>query len=164
MSAAPQPTLKTNVLRLLETSGIPFQWHEFDVSDGKLDARTCAERIGALPDQVFKTLVTTGAVPRTYFVFVIPATGELDLKKAARACGQKYVEMLPQKELLPLTGYVHGGCSPIGQKKLFPTYLDETAQLFERIYVSGGHVGLNVEVPPDALREFVHAQYADLTK
>lgn len=159
-----QPSVKTNVLRLLETSDIPFQWHEFDVSDGKLDARTCAERVGASPDQVFKTLVTCGATPRTHFVFVIPATGELDLKKAARACGQKYVEMLPQKELLPLTGYVHGGCSPIGQKKLLPTYLDETAQLFDRIYVSGGHVGLNVELPPDALRKFVHAEYADLTK
>jgi Cys-tRNA(Pro)/Cys-tRNA(Cys) deacylase len=160
----PAPTIKTNVLRLLENAGIAFAWHEFDVSDGKLDARTCAERVGALPDQVFKTLVTTGAVARTYFVFVVPATGELDLKKAAKACGQKYVEMLPQKELLPLTGYVHGGCSPIGQKKLFPTYIDETAQLFDRIFVSGGHTGLNVELSPEDLRKFVNAEYADLTK
>lgn len=159
-----QPTIKTNVLRLLEGAGVAFSWHEFDVSDGKLDARTCAQRIGVAPDQVFKTLVTCGATPRTYFVFVIPATGELDLKKAAKACGQKSVEMLPQKELLPLTGYVHGGCSPIGQKKQLPTYLDETAQLFDTICVSGGHVGLNVEVPPEFLRTFVHAQYADLTK
>lgn len=158
------PTIKTNVLRLLEGAGIPFVWHEFDVSDGKLDAMTCANRIGVAADQVFKTLVTTGAVPRTYFVFVIPATGELDLKKAAKCCGQKFVEMLPQKELLPLTGYVHGGCSPIGQKKHFPTYIDETAQLFDRICVSGGHVGLNVEVAPDALLGFVGGAYADLVK
>lgn len=158
------PTIKTNVLRLLEGANIPFTWHEFDVSDGKLDARTCAERIGAEPDQVFKTLVTTGAIARTYFVFVIPATGELDLKKAAKACGQKYVEMLPQKELLPLTGYIHGGCSPIGQKKLFPTFIDETAQLFDTIYVSGGHTGLNVELNPETLRQFVNASFADLTK
>ncbi len=158
------PTIKTNVLRLLEGAKIPFQWHEFDVSDGKLDAMTCAERIGVAPEQVFKTLVTTGAVARTYFVFVIPATGELDLKKAAKACGQKSVEMLPQKELLPLTGYIHGGCSPIGQKKLFPTYIDETAQLFDTICVSGGHTGLNVELAPDTLLDFVHAQYFDLVK
>ncbi len=161
---ADTPTIKTNVLRLLEGAQIPFVWHEFDVSDGKLDAMTCAERIGVAPEQVFKTLVTKGAVARTYFVFVIPATGELDLKKAAKACGQKYVEMLPQKELLPLTGYIHGGCSPIGQKKLFPTYIDETAQLFDAICVSGGHTGLNVEVAPDTLLEFVHAEYADLVK
>lgn len=157
------PKIKTNVLRLLEGAAIPFEWFEYDVSDGRTDAVSVAGKIGAEPEQVFKTLVVTGAVPRTYFVFVIPSVMTLDLKKAARAAGQKFVEMLPQKELLPLTGYVHGGCSPIGQKKAFPTFIDETAQLHDRIYVSGGHVGLNIRIEPDALRSFVGAGYADLT-
>jgi Cys-tRNA(Pro)/Cys-tRNA(Cys) deacylase len=156
------PKVKTNVLRLLEGANIPFEWFEYDVSDGRTDAVSVAEKIGANPEQVFKTLVVSGA-PRSWFVFVIPSVMTLDLKKAARAAGQKFVEMLPQKELLPLTGYVHGGCSPIGQKKAFPTFIDETAQLHDHIYVSGGHVGLNIRIAPDSLLDFVGAAYADLT-
>ena len=97
------PKVKTNVLRLLEGAGIPFDWFEYSVDDGRTDAVSVAEKIGADPEQVFKTLVVTGA-PRTYFIFVIPSVMSLDLKKAAKAAGQKFVEMLPQKELLPLTG------------------------------------------------------------
>ncbi len=155
--------LKTNVTRLLENAGINFVAHDYSVEDGRLDAVSSAEKINIPPDQVFKTLVVTGA-PRTWFVFVIPGTMNLDLKKAAKVCGQKAVEMIHQKELLPLTGYIHGGCSPIGQKKLFPTFIDESAQLFDTICVSGGRVGLSLELKPDELLEFVHAQYADLTK
>ncbi|MBP5300931.1 MAG: hypothetical protein J6Y80_05960, partial [Victivallales bacterium] len=112
--ATSSPQVKTNVLRLLEGAQLPFRWYEYEVLDGKLDAKSLAATIHEPCEQVFKTLVTCGATPRTHFVFVLPATIELDLKKAAKACGQKYVEMLPQRELLPLTGYVHGGCSPIG--------------------------------------------------
>ena len=149
-------------MRLLENAHIPFQVKSCDVSDGKLDAGTLAERIGEPPDQVFKTLVTRGA-PRAYFVFVIPGNSSLDLKKAARAAGQKSIEMISQKELQPLTGYVHGGCSPIGQKKLFPTYIDETAQLFDYICVSGGHVGVSIAIAAEPLRKFINAKFADLT-
>ena len=162
--ATTSPQVKTNVLRLLEGAQLPFRWYEYEVTDGKLDALSLAAQIGEPPEQVFKTLVTCGAPPRTYFVFVIPGNQELDLKKAAKACGQKYVEMLPQRELLPLTGYVHGGCSPIGQKKLFPTWIDETAILFDYICVSGGRIGLNIAIEPEALRAFVNAQFVDLTK
>lgn len=155
--------VKTNVTRLLDNAGIKFVPHEYSVEDGRLDAVSSAEKIGINPDRVFKTLVVTGE-PRTWFVFVIPGTLNLDLKKAAKTCGQKAVEMLPQKELLPTTGYIHGGCSPIGQKKLFPTYIDESAQLFDTICVSGGKVGLSLELNPEELRQFVNAAYADLTK
>ncbi len=162
--ATSSPQVKTNVLRLLEGAQIPFRWYEYEIVDGKLDAKTLASTIHEPEEQVFKTLVTMGATPRTHFVFVIPANMELDLKKAAKACGQKYVEMLPQRELLPLTGYVHGGCSPIGQKKLFPTWIDETAILFDYICVSGGRIGLNIAIEPEALRNFVNAQFVDLGK
>ena len=162
MAEHAEPQVKTNVLRLLEGAGIPFRWFEYDVSDGKIDAVSISAKIGESADQVFKTLVAQGP-KREHFVFVIPAPASLDLKKAARAAGQKSIEMIPQKELLPLTGYIHGGCSPIGQKKLFPTFIDETAQLYDHICVSGGRVGLNIAIAPEALRAFVQAQYADLT-
>ncbi|MBR4519490.1 MAG: Cys-tRNA(Pro) deacylase [Victivallales bacterium] len=162
--ASTSPKVKTNVLRLLEGAQIPFRWYEYEIMDGRLDAKSLATTIGEPEEQVFKTLVTCGATPRTHFVFVIPATMELDLKKAAKACGQKFVEMLPQRELLPLTGYVHGGCSPIGQKKLFPTWIDETAILFDYICVSGGRIGLNIAIAPETLRNFIGAQFVDLGK
>ena len=162
MAEHAEPQVKTNVLRLLEGAAIPFRWFEYDVSDGKIDAVSISAKINEPPDQVFKTLVAQGP-KRDHFVFVIPAPAGLDLKKAARAAGQKSIEMIPQKELLPLTGYIHGGCSPIGQKKLFPTFIDETAQLYDHICVSGGRVGLNIAIDPERLRAFVQAQYADLT-
>ena len=155
--------IKTNVERLLENAGIPFTPYEYDVSDGKLDAISIARKIGKDQDQVFKTLVTEAPGPE-YFVFVIPANSELDLKKAASASGQKSIEMIPMKELFPLTGYVHGGCSPIGMKKQFPTYLDETAVLFDYICFSGGKIGTNVGVNPEQLAAFIPADFADLTR
>ena len=156
--------IKTNAIRLLENAGIVFTAHEYDVSDGRIDGKSIAEKIGESPDQVFKTLVTQAPPGKDYFVFVVPASGELDLKKAAKACGRKSIEMIPQKLLFPLTGYIHGGCSPIGMKKLFPTYIDETAILFDKICVSGGRIGTNLGLNPEELAAFINAQFVDLTK
>ena len=137
--------------------------YEYDISDNRIDANSIAEKIQRPPEEVFKTLVTQ-APGHEYFVFIVPANGELDLKKAAKAAGKKSIEMIPQKELLPLTGYVHGGCSPLGMKKLFPTFIDETAMLFDTICVSGGRVGLNIAVPPEPLAQLINAGFADITK
>ena len=155
---------KTNAIRLLENGNVPFRFYEYDVSDGRIDGKSIAEKIGESPDQVFKTLVTQAPPGKDYFVFVVPASGELDLKKAAKACGRKSIEMIPQKLLFPLTGYIHGGCSPIGMKKLFPTYIDETAILFDKICVSGGRIGPNLGLNPEELAAFINAQFVDLTK
>ncbi|MBR2000216.1 MAG: Cys-tRNA(Pro) deacylase [Lentisphaeria bacterium] len=155
---------KTNAIRLLENGNVPFRFYEYDVSDGRIDGKSIAEKIGESPDQVFKTLVTQAPPGKDYFVFVVPASGELDLKKAAKACGRKSIEMIPQKLLFPLTGYIHGGCSPIGMKKLFPTYIDETAILFDKICVSGGRIGTNLGLDPEKLAAFINAQFVDLTK
>ena len=154
---------KTNAIRLLASAGISFTAYEYPVDDGRIDAKSIAEKIGRSQDEVFKTLVAESPA-HEHFVFVVPAAGELDLKKAAHASGQKSIEMIPQKQLFPLTGYIHGGCSPVGMKKLFPTFIDETAILFDTICVSGGRVGLNLAIVPDVLREFVHAEFYDLTK
>lgn len=155
---------KTNAIRLLENGNVPFRFYEYDVSDGRIDGKSIAEKIGESPDQVFKTLVTQAPPGKDYFVFVVPASGELDLKKAAKACGRKSIEMIPQKLLFPLTGYIHGGCSPIGMKKLFPTFIDETAILFDKICVSGGRIGTNLGLEPEKLATFINAQFVDLTK
>ena len=155
---------KTNAIRLLENGNVPFRFYEYDVSDGRIDGKSIAEKIGESPDQVFMTLVTQAPPGKDYFVFVVPASGELDLKKAAKACGRKSIEMIPQKLLFPLTGYIHGGCSPIGMKKLFPTYIDETAILFDKICVSGGRIGTNLGLNPEELAAFINAQFVDLTK
>ena len=121
-----------------------------------------AKALSQDPQAVFKTLVTQGK-SRAFYVFVIPVTATLNLKRAASACGEKSIEMIPQKILLPTTGYIHGGCSPIGMKKLFPTFIDETAQLFDSICVSAGKIGAQVELAPDDLCALVCAQYAPLT-
>ena len=154
--------IKTNVERLLENAKIPYTPYEYDVSDGQLDAISIARKIGKDQEQVFKTLVTEAPGPE-YFVFVIPGPATLDLKKAARAAKVKSIAMIPQKKLLPLTGYIHGGCSPIGMKKLLPTFLDETAILYDTICVSAGKVGTNVELNPETLAEYISAPMVDLT-
>lgn len=154
---------RTNVARLLETSGIACEEHNYDTADGAIDAVSVARKLGKPVEQVFKTLVTVSN-QHDHFVFVVPAGDELDLKKAAKAVGRKSIEMLPLKQLLPLTGYVHGGCSPVGMKKHFPTAIDETAQLFDSICVSAGCVGCNIEVDPVKLAELLNAVFADLTK
>ena len=153
--------VKTNAIRLLESGGIAFTAYEYDIADGEIDAQSIARKLGVEPDRVFKTLVAENP-DKEHFVFVVPAAGSLNLKKAAKTAQAKSIAMIKQKELLPLTGYIHGGCSPIGMKKLFPTFIDETAILFEKIFVSGGKVGLNLEISPEDLAGFVNADFADL--
>ena len=155
--------VKTNAMRQLDTAGISYDVHTYDTEDGAIDGESVARKCGQDPDQVFKTLVTVGD-DRTHYVFAIPVKEKLDLKKAARAAGVKAVEMIPQKELFPLTGYIHGGCSPVGMKKQFPTFLDETAVLFDTICVSGGKVGVQIEVNPEKLTTLIGAVMAPLTR
>ena len=152
---------KTNVMRLLEQAGIPYQSYCY-AETGETKGTEVAKLLGQNPEQVFKTLVTVGK-SGGHYVFVIPVECELQLKKAAQAVGEKSIEMIKSKELLPLTGYIHGGCSPIGMKKLFPTVLDETAILYDTIFFSGGKVGYQVEVAPDDLFKLVPYKMADIT-
>ena len=154
---------KTNAMRLVEKAGLPCRYASYEYDENDLNGMHAAEGIGMPPEQVFKTLVTRGA--RTGInVFCIPVCCELDLKKAAKAAGDKNMEMVAVKELLGLTGYIRGGCSPIGMKKKFPTYIDETALLFDEIYVSAGMRGLQLKIAPRALIDFVPMTEADLTK
>ena len=152
---------KTNALRILEASHIAHAAREYDVSDGEISGVAVAKKIGQTPERVFKTLVTEGKTTGLY-VFIIPSNVELDLKKAAQAAGDKYVEMIKSRELEPKTGYIHGGCSPIGMKRLFPSFIDETAQLYDTINVSGGRVGLQVELSPFDLAKLINAKFCDL--
>jgi len=135
---------KTNVMRVLDSKKVQYNSHEYE-PDATMTGEEIAGILGEPAEKVFKTLVTQ-AKSGQYYVFVIPVVGELDLKKAAKAAGEKAINMIKQKDLLPLTGYVHGGCSPIGMKKRFPIFLHETAKDFERIYVSAGKVGYQVEL------------------
>lgn len=154
---------KTNVMRLLDQKKVPYAPHHYDVSDGALDGVTAAERLGVPPETCFKTLVTVGASKRNH-VFVIPVERELDLKAAARAAGEKSIEMIRQAQLLPLTGYVHGGCSPIGMKKRLPTFIDDSAQALPEMTVSAGKVGCQVTLSPQALAGFVGARFVPVSK
>ncbi len=152
---------KTNAMRKLDGSKIEYSVVEYSTL-GDNSGIGVAEKTGEDPACVFKTLVTTSK--ERNFVFVIPSTGELDLKKAAMAAGVKKIEMLPLKDLLPKTGYVHGGCSPIGMKKDFLTYIDSSAKDLPKIYVSGGKIGMQIYISPDDLLELIGAEYRDLTK
>ena len=152
---------KTNVMRTLEQKKIAYTPHEYP-ADGPVDGVSVAAYLNQDPEQVFKTLVTKGA-GGGYYVFDIPVAENLDLKKAAKAVGEKSIAMLPQKELLPLTGYVHGGCSPVGMKKQFPTVFHESVELFDTICVSGGKIGAQVEVNPAELIALLGAKTADIT-
>ena len=151
---------KTNVMRLLDAKSIPYEAREYDpeITSGPL----VAAALGEDPDTVFKPLVTEGP-KKEHFVFVIPVNAELDLKKAAKVARVKSIAMIPQKELLPLTGYIHGGCSPFGMKKPFPTFLDETAELFPSIFVSAGRRGYQVGISPSDIVSQIGASFADLT-
>ena len=154
---------KTNVMRILDQKKVPYTPYTYPHEPGvAVDGVTVAESMGQDPARVFKTLVTKGA-SGGYYVFDIPVAETLDLKKAAKAVGEKSIAMLHQKELLPLTGYVHGGCSPIGMKKQYPTVFHETAEILDTIVVSAGKVGYQVELAPGALMELVGARTADLT-
>ena len=153
---------KTNAMRMLERAKVNYTAHEYPHEEGQaVDGANVARLTGQDPARVFKTLVTQGA-DHNYYVFVVPGLAELDLKKAAKAVGEKSVAMLPQKELLPLTGYVHGGCSPVGMKKQFPTVFHETALLYGTICVSAGKIGHQVECDPNALIALLRAKTADV--
>ena len=158
---AKQKEEKTNVMRVLEQKNIPYTPHAYN-PDAGLDGASVARQLGRDPETVFKTLVARGASGGLY-VFDIPVEASLDLKKAAKAVGEKSVAMIHQKELLPLTGYVHGGCSPVGMKKQYPTVFDETAEILDTIMVSAGKIGFQVELVPAALIELVGGITADLT-
>ena len=151
---------KTNVMRVLEQKRIAYRSHSYE-PDATKTGQEIAFLLGQDPSHVFKTLVTVGK-PARYYVFVIPVESELDLKKAAKAAGEKAVAMIKQKDLLPLTGYVHGGCSPVGMKKAFPTFIHETAASLDRIFVSAGRVGAQIELAPGDLQKVVPCAFADL--
>ena len=151
---------KTNVMRTLEQKKIPYTAFSYD-PNGPIDGVSVAAEVGLDAAAVFKTLVTKGA-SGAYYVFDIPVAENLDLKKAAKAVGEKSIAMLPQKELLPLTGYVHGGCSPVGMKKQFPTVFHETVNELALVAVSAGKIGHQVQVKPDDLLNLLRAKTADI--
>ena len=151
---------KTNAIRILAAAGLPHTLHSYDDSSA-ISGVEVAAQLGEDPDHVFKTLVTQGKSGK-HFVFMIPVAQELDLKKAAKACGEKSVAMIKSRDLLPTTGYVHGGCSPIGMKKPFPTYCDETCVLFDTIIFSGGRIGTQIEMSFDDLCQLVDVEPVDL--
>jgi len=152
---------KTNVMRILDGRKIAYTAHTYP-SETALSGTEVAAILQQDPTHVFKTLVTVGASKKNY-VFVIPVGEELSLKKAAHAVGEKSIEMIKSRELLPLTGYVHGGCSPIGMKKAFPTTIDETVLLCDTMMFSAGKIGYQVEMEPEQLKEVVPYEIADLT-
>ena len=152
---------KTNVMRVLDGKKISYVSHSYE-PDATMSGEEIAGILGENADKVFKTLVTQ-ASSSTYYVFVIPVNEELNLKKAAKASGEKSISMIKQKDLLGLTGYVHGGCSPIGMKKAFPTFIHETATTYDKIYVSAGKVGYQIELSPNDLIEIAGCKLADIT-
>lgn len=154
---------KTNALRLLEQARIPFEVREYEFDENDLDGSHAADALGLARERVFKTLVARGA-SGSLLVFCVPVSGELDLKKAARAAKEKSVELIHVKELVPLTGYMRGGCSPVGMKKQFPTYIDETAVLFDSVGFSAGARGMQMLLDPEALAAHISAEFCELTK
>lgn len=156
-------TQKTNAMRLLDAAKIPYRVIEYEVDEKDLSGVHVAQSIGQDVDTVFKTLLLKGE--RTgYLVCCIPVAKELDLKKLAKATGDKKVEMIPMKDLLPVTGYIRGGCSPIGMKKKYPTYIEETAVLFDEIAVSAGVRGAQILIKPDILKQFVDGEYGNFVQ
>jgi Cys-tRNA(Pro)/Cys-tRNA(Cys) deacylase len=153
---------RTNVHRLLDAANIPYTTAGYEADETDLSGVHAAEMLGLPPEQVFKTLVLQGA-SGAYFVCCIPVAEELDLKKAAKISGEKKADLIPVKDLLPLTGYIRGGCSPIGMKKPLPTYLDETAELFDTISVCAGARGSQIIIAPTDLLHYISGVSADLT-
>lgn len=154
---------KTNAMRQLDAAGIEYEWAEYSYDESDLSGEHAAKELGVSEDEMFKTLVTRGD-NNLLSVFVIPVAGNLDLKKAASCSGNKKVEMIHVKEINDLTGYLRGGCSPIGMKKQYPTYIDETAILFDKIYFSAGKRGMQIILNPEILANFIDAEFCDLTK
>lgn len=154
---------KTNAMRLLDSAGLDYEMASYDYDESDLSGVHAAAELGVAPEIVFKTLVTRGD-SNAFFVFVIPVAESLDLKKAAKASGNKKIEMIHVKEILDITGYIRGGCSPIGMKKPFPTYIDETAQLYEKIYFSAGKRGVQIILDPEKLASVTDGIFTDLTE
>ena len=152
---------KTNAMRMFDAAGLPYEVLFYD-AEAAVSGAEVAVALGQDPDQVFKTLVTIGKSGEHY-VFMVPVEGELNLKKAASAAGEKSIAMIKSRELLPLTGYIHGGCSPLGMKKVFPTFIDETAILFDTIMYSGGRRGCQICSSLSDLQKLVDVQTADIT-
>ncbi|MGM0791280.1 MAG: Cys-tRNA(Pro) deacylase [Bacillota bacterium] len=153
---------KTNAMRLLDAAKMEYSSLAYDSKDGKIDGVSVAGKIGRDPEQVYKTLVAQAG--KNVYVFIIPVGAELDLKKAAKAAGEKKVEMVPVKDIQKLTGYIRGGCSPVGMKKLYPTFIDSQGEQLESIIVSGGKIGLQIELPPEGLKELIKAEWKELVK
>ena len=153
---------KTNAMRKLDAMKIKYNEHTYTDTDA-ISGVEVAAVLGQEPDKVFKTLVTQGK-SKNYYVFMVPVAEELDLKKAAKAVGEKSIEMIKSKDLLPLTGYVHGGCSPIGMKKFFTTTIHETASLYDTIFFSGGRIGFQIELPFTDLEKVIRVECADIIK
>ena len=160
---AQKKTPKTNAMRMLDIAKIPYEIMEYEVDENDLSGTHIAQQIGLPYEIVFKTIVTKGD-KTGYCVFCLPCHKEIDFKAAARASGNKSIEPLHVKDLLGITGYIRGGCSPVGMKKKYPTYMDETATLFSPIYVSAGARGAQLEIDPEVLASFAEITFADLTK
>lgn len=152
---------KTNVMRFLDKKKIPYKMHDYTES-GAIAGEDVASVLGENPDEVFKTLVTVGKTKQNY-VFLVPVNKELNLKKAASVVGEKSIEMIKSKDLLGLTGYVHGGCSPIGMKKQFQTVVHNTAEFMENILFSGGRIGMQVELKTEDFKKIININFADIT-
>lgn len=153
---------KTNAVRFLDQQNVAYQLFEYEVTDGKIDGVSVAEKIGQPVEKVFKTLVAT-AGPGKVCVFLVPVAEELNLKAAAKAAGAKKIEMLPVKDLLGLTGYIRGGCSPLGMKKSFPTFIDDTAAKLDTMIVSAGKIGMQIHLKPNDLIACTRGTYIALT-
>ena len=153
---------KTNAMRILDQKKIDYVIHDYTDS-GAIAGEDVASTLGEDPEKVFKTLVTVGK-SKQYYVFLVPVCKELNLKKAAKAIGEKNIEMIKSKELLPLTGYIHGGCSPIGMKKVFPTVIDESAKSMDKIYFSAGKIGLQVEIAVKDISKVIRFNFNDITE
>ena len=152
---------KTNAMRILDKNKIKYEVIEYDISDGKIDGVSVAEKTNQDVREVYKTLVTQGN-SKAIYVFVIPVSKELDLKKAAKVSGEKKIEMIHVNDILKLTGYIRGGCSPVGMKKLYKTFIQIEAENLERICVSGGKKGLQVKLSPEELKNSINAVFADI--
>ena len=155
--------VKTNAMRLVEASGAAHAFYQYDAGDGAIDGVSVARKLGVDEREVYKTLVTRGH-SRGMYVFVVPVAAALDLKKAARAVGEKSVEMIHVKDITAITGYVRGGCSPLGMKKQFPTVIHESAEAYPEIYVSGGRIGTSIKVEPQALAKVARAKFDDIIR
>lgn len=153
---------KTNAMRILDKEKMAYTMLTYATDDGKIDGIAVAQKIGREENVVYKTLISQGT-SKSYYVFVIPVEAELDLKKAAKAVGEKKIEMIPVKEITKVSGYIRGGCSPIGMKKLFPTVIDQQAQSLETIIVSGGNIGVQIEMAVEGLLQATKGSLADVS-